>query len=178
MSLEKGSFDYDFQSFIEDVYEFNDIGDAAREVEGITLQDLKNQYKVVLEEVNELGDELEVNNPVKVLDGVVDSLVTILGMAKQLEELGFDVLGACQQVSFDNLQKFPSNEQVAFDSVEHYLKNGEDVYFEGVSLNQDDPDSNTVFVLLDNNNKIRKPVGFKGTDLMQYVPDNFKEFSV
>lgn len=173
MSLEKGTYDYDFQAFIEEVYLFNDIADVARGITEVTLEDIKNQYKVVLEEVKETGQAIEENNPVKVLDGVVDSFVTLLGLAKQLEELGFDVLGACQQVAYDNLQKYPTEEATAIDSVEAFKKKGTNIKFEEVEI-----DGKNVFVLLDENNKVRKPVDFKGTDLSKYAPEGFEGFAV
>lgn len=174
MSLEQGTDTYDFTSFIQEVYKFNDIADAARGT-FITpsYQDIENQYKVIKEEVKETGKAIEEYNPVKVLDGVVDSLVTILGLAKQLEELGFDVLGACQQVAYDNLQKFPTEEATAIDSVESFKNKGVVVKFEEVEV-----DGSNVFVLLDANNKVRKPVDFKGTDLSKYVPEGFEGFAV
>lgn len=172
MSLNKGTYDYDFQQFIEEVYQFNDIAEEARDKGETTLEDLKNQYKVVLEEVEELGDELEINNPVKVLDGVVDTLVTVLGMARQLEDLGFDVLGACQQVAFDNLMKYPLTESVAIDTQKFYLDKGiNTTYQESIT------ELGKRYVILDVNNKVRKPYNFIGTDLTDYVPENFKVFA-
>jgi hypothetical protein len=171
MSLEKGTYDYDFQAFIEDVYLFNVIADAARGITKVGLDDIKNQYEVVLEEVKETGQAVKENNPVKVLDGVVDSFVTLLGLAKQLEELGFDVLGACQQVADDNLQKFPIEEDTAIDSVKSFKTKGINVKAKEVGTGDA-----AAFVLLDENNKVRKPIDFKGTDLSEYVPEGFEGF--
>ena len=172
MSLNKGTYDYDFQAFIEEVYQFNDIADEARGKGETTLEDLKNQYKVIHEEVLELGDALIHNNPVKVLDGVVDTLVTVLGMARQLEDLGFDVLGACQQVAFDNLMKYPLTESVAIDTQKFYLDKGiNTTYQESIT------ELGKRYVILDINKKVRKPYNFVGTDLTDYVPENFKVFA-
>lgn len=173
MSLEKGTYNYDFQAFIEEVYLFNDIADSARDITKITLEDIKNQYKVVLEEVKETGEAIEKNNPVKVLDGVVDSFVTLLGLAKQLEELGFDVLGACKQVALDNLLKFPTEETIAKASVESLANKGVKARY--VESEVELVVSN-VFVILDNNNKVRKSIDFKGTELSEYVPHGFNGF--
>lgn len=172
MSLETGTYDYDFQSFIEEVYQFNDIADEARGKGEASLDDLKNQYKVIHEEVLELGDALIHNNPVKVLDGVVDTLVTVLGMARQLEDLGFDVLGACQQVAFDNLMKYPLTESVAIDTQKFYLDKGiHTTYRESIT------ELGKRYVIFDLNNKVRKPYNFIGTDLTDYVPEDFKVFA-
>jgi hypothetical protein len=173
MSLEKGTYGYDFQAFIEEVYLFNDIADSARDITKITLEDIKNQYKVVLEEVKETGEAIEENNPVKVLDGVVDSFVTLLGLAKQLEESGFDVLGACQQVAFDNLQKFPTEEDIAKASVDSLVNKGVNAQYVESEI---ETFEGTPYVILNGNNKVLKPINFKATDLSEYVPYYFNGF--
>lgn len=169
MSLEHGTMHYSFEDFIRDVYTFNDIANSARDIKMPSMADLQNQFKVINEEVKELGEAIEDNNPVKILDGVVDALVTVLGLAQQLEELGYNVLSACKQVADDNLEKFVSKEEDANASVIALKEQGVNAR---AVLSEYKLSDDELFVLLDNHNKVRKPVGFKGTDLSEYIPQD------
>ena len=169
MSISSGSAAYNFKRFINDVYDFNSIRHLASGKEEVTLNDLRSQYKVILEEVKETGEAIDNADLVKILDGVVDTLVTTLGMAQQLEKLGINVLGACQKVADDNLTKFPESQLDADATVMYYhLHNVPVNSYEVNWMNQ------KYYVILDENNKVRKPVNFKGTKLDAYVPSSAK----
>ena len=56
-----------------------------------TLEDLKNQFKLIQEEVRELEEGLESNDTVEILDGTLDVLVVTVGLLQQLEDAGLYV---------------------------------------------------------------------------------------
>jgi len=139
---------------------FNDISGSARKVTDV---DLKNQIELIKEEVKETNDAFEADNIVGVLDGCIDTLFVTLGLLQKLKNLGIDTEGAMKQVAEDNLSKFPSSYQVALESSSEYLHKYIDVSVEQNEEHQ-------VYVLKDQNDKVRKPKGFVGTDLSKYVP--------
>jgi len=143
-----------------DADKFNDISGSSRKVSDI---DLKNQIELMKEEVKETNDAFEVDDIVGVLDGCIDTLYVTLGLLQKLKNLGVDTEGAMKQVAEDNLSKFPSSLQEAIESVAEYLD--KDIY---VNLEQNK--EHQVYVLKDQNDKVRKPKGFVGTELSKYVP--------
>lgn len=169
MKIQSGSANYNFKRFIDDVYLFNDIANQARGVKKVSYKDLRNQYKVILEEVKETGEAIEQQDLVKILDGVVDTMVTTLGMVQQLESLGINVLGACQRVANDNLEKYPTRSSVALDTQQSYNSQGVVTKVKEVEAFNE-----TYYVILDVNNKVRKPSGFVGTNLGSYVPKDLE----
>lgn len=144
----------------QDADKFNDISGSARKVTDI---DLKNQIELMKEEVKETNDDFEVGNIVGVLDGCIDTLYVTLGLLQKLKNLGIDTEGAMKQVAQDNLSKFTSSFEAAIDSVIIYK-------FLNVELQMEENKEHQVYVLKDQNDKVRKPKGFVGTDLSKYVP--------
>lgn len=144
----------------QDADKFNDISGSSRKVSDI---DLKNQIELMKEEVKETNDDFEADDIVGVLDGCIDTLYVTLGLLQKLKNLGIDTEGAMKQVAEDNLSKFPSSYQVAVESVTEYLHKYIDV---SIEQNKE----HKVYVLKDQNDKVRKPKGFVGTDLSRYVP--------
>ena len=158
-----------FQPFFEKVLLFADLANDARgtTTRDKTLNDIENQAKLVVEEVMETYEAIENNNPVGILDGVIDVLVTAIGLLQQLDESGFDTVGALNRVANDNLTKYTPDIEVALKSVSHYAKQGVTTRFVTI------PDA-ACHVILDSNDKVRKPIDFVPTDLSQYVPKDFK----
>lgn len=147
--------------FYESVKLFNNLAGN----NDVSIKGFKTQQKVVFEEcIKEVEEALNENNPVKLLDGVVDGLYVVFGQLQKLELLGCDIEGAIKQVCEDNLTKFTTKEEVAQASVLHYNSQNINVSY---SYN---PEYKR-YVIKDSNQKIRKPVGFTSTDLTQYVPE-------
>lgn len=131
----------------------------------VSIKGFKTQQKVVFEEcIKEVEEALNENNPVKLLDGIVDGLYVVFGQLAKVEALGCDIEGAIKQVCEDNLKKFPPNEEDAQKSVLHY--NAQNI---NVSYTYN-PEYNR-YVIKDSNQKVRKPFNFVSTDLTQYVPE-------
>ena len=151
---------YTILNLQQDADKFNDISGSSRKVTDI---DLKNQIELMKEEVKETNDAFEVDDIVGVLDGCIDTLYVTLGLLQKLKNLGIDTEGAMKQVAEDNLSKFPSSLQEAIESIIFYQNIG-------TEINLVDNKEHKVYVLKDQNDKVRKPKGFIGTDLSKYVP--------
>lgn len=144
----------------QDADKFNDISGSAQKT---TKDDIKNQIDLMEEEVKETFNDFEANDLVGVLDGCIDTLYVTLGLLQKLKNLGVDTDGAMKQVSEDNLSKFPSSLLEAVDSIIYYQD-------QGTHVNMEQNKEHRVYVLKDQNDKVRKPKGFVGTDLSKYVP--------
>jgi hypothetical protein len=152
-----------FDKFYESVCKFNNLAGNKN-----THEAFKAQMKCLKEEVQETEDALLRNDPVKILDGAVDTIYVAMGMLQKLQELGVDVNGALRQVAEDNLTKFPSNMLDAVKTVEFYASQGINTGIESVL-------EYSRYVIKDENRKVRKPFNFKATELSEYVPRNLRE---
>ena len=160
---------YTEEMFTEDNYKFNILAGKDKLV---SLQDLKEQLTLVQEEVQEIADGLDSNNPVEVLDGLVDVYVVLDGLKQKLENLGFDIPEASYRVAGNNLTKFPISRENAEETKQMYLDKEIDVIVE----------YNQVFerwVVKDQQGKVRKPVGYGSVELDDLIPsevrDGFKQ---
>lgn len=164
-------YDYDISDFKEDCYAFNEI--AGKDTL-CTLKDIEFQYNLILEETKEIKDKgIDKNNAKEVVDGVVDVLVTALGLAQKLENLGVDMNKAMRDTAYNNLTKYPSDERIAIETAQKYEQEGKQVQVEYKS----DYD---LFVIKDLKDKVMKPVGFESNDLSNCIPadllqNGFKE---
>lgn len=135
--------------------------------DNLTKQGFINQQKVLLEEVKEIDEGISNNDIVEILDGVVDTLYVALGQLYKLEQLGCDIEGAIKRVGEDNLTKFTSSEEIAAASVSFYNSKNVNVHW---TRNED----YSRYVLKDENNKVKKPIDFISTNLIEYVPENLQ----
>jgi NTP pyrophosphatase (non-canonical NTP hydrolase) len=128
-------------------------------------QDIINQVKLITEEAKEIKDALEQGEPeINLLQESLDVLVVTFGLLQMLKNKGYDVDKAMGKVVDCNLSKFPTDKEVAYSSSADYLSKGESVY---VGYNQE----GNVYVLKDENNKIRKPLNFKKVNLEDCKPE-------
>jgi hypothetical protein len=154
--------DYSILDFQDDADMFNDISGSST---ACTKKDIGNQIALMQEEVQETYDAYIKGDLVETLDGCIDTLYVTLGLLQKLNNLGIDTEGAMQQVAYDNLQKFPKSEIVAKETIKMYSEKGITV------ISKYDKYSD-VYVIKDVNDKVKKPLGFIPTDLIQYVPVN------
>lgn len=152
--------DYNLIDFNQDVKDFNVIANKDKETLHI---DLCKQFKLITEELKETADGLSTNNPVEVLDGVVDVLVTALGLMHKLEVLGFDSTRAMYKTAKNNLSKYTKSEEVAIESAKS-------LEAEGSVINVTYNSAYDVFVIKDADDKVRKPLDFKSNNLEDCVP--------
>ena len=148
------------QDMIDQVELFNLI---AGNLSNITHERLVAQAKVVAEEGNELLEAVWEANPNEILKEAVDVLVTIHGFVKMLEEQGYDVIGAWNEVNKNNLSKFPLTEKEACESVDTLSD-------QGVFCTIEQNEYYQVYVIKDENSKVRKPAGYKKCSVASYTP--------
>jgi NTP pyrophosphatase (non-canonical NTP hydrolase) len=154
--------DYALTEFKRKIYLFNCIAGK----DGVPSdQDIVNQVQLITEEAKEIKDALEQGEPeINLLQESLDVLVVTFGLLQMLKNKGYDVDKAMGKVVDCNLSKFPTDKEVAYSSSADYLSKGESVY---VGYNQE----GNVYVLKDENNKIRKPLNFKKVNLEDCKPE-------
>jgi Phosphoribosyl-ATP pyrophosphohydrolase len=118
----------------------------------------RQQLKLIQEEVKELQEAIESNDPTEQLDAIADILVTTFGFMLKLERQGANTSKAFIKTGANNLTKFP----VDRDTVEATLQFYKD---KGVECTSSfDPVYNQ-WVVRDMNGKYKKPKGFIENDL-------------
>jgi len=164
-------YDYNISDFQIDCYAFNEI---AGKDKLCTLKDIEFQYNLILEETKEIKEKgIDRNNVKEVVDGVVDVMVTALGLVQKLEHLGVDMNKAMRDTGYNNLTKYPSDERIAIETAQKYEQDGTQVT---VEYNSD----YDMFVIKNLKDKVMKPVGFESNDLSNCIPadlllNGFKE---
>lgn len=154
---------YDISEFQMDCYAFNDIAGKDSQC---SLKDIEFQYNLILEETKEIKEKgIDHNNAKEVVDGVVDVLVTALGLVQKLEYLGVDMNKAMRDTAYNNLTKYPSDERTAIETAQKYEQEGTQVY---VEYNSD----YELFVIKNLKDKVMKPVGFESNDLSNCIPED------
>lgn len=158
--------DYNIADFQLDCYAFNEIAGKHNKT---TLKDIEFQYKLILEETKEIKDKgIDKNNVKETLDGVVDVLVTALGLLQKLEYLGVDTNKAMRDTAYNNLTKYPSKELNAIQSAQYYEE-------EGIPVNVEYNSEYELFVIKNWNDKVMKPIGFESNDLSNCIPKKLLE---
>ena len=139
---------------------FNKVADN---LVNVTPDSISNQLSYIFSELTETIDGLEDADSVEVLDGCCDLFVTVAGLMQKLEAASFDVATALKRVNVNNMSKYiPANEAIHYDP--SFTKTLNEEY--------------QVFVLRDENMKVRKPSNFKSVDLSDLVPEDFFEGGV
>lgn len=152
------------EEFVKSVYKFNDLSGQSKKT---SIEDLKNQLKLIQEEVKEISDGIDAQDYEEILDGCVDTLFVVEGMMQKLYNLGFDVDSAKSITAKNNDTKFLSDA----DAVEVTLRNYE---LKGVNVTAKYNHLYDNWVILDKNNKVQKPVGYVKNNLSSCVPEEFK----
>jgi hypothetical protein len=158
--------DYNISDFQVDCYAFNEIAGKHNKT---TLKDIEFQYKLILEETKEIKDKgIDKNNVKEVLDGVVDVMVTALGLLQKLEYLGVDVNKAMRDTAYNNLTKYPSKEYTAIKTAQMYEE-------DGVMVDVQYNSEYELFVIKNWNDKVMKPIDFESNDLSNCIPKELLE---
>ena len=120
---------------------------------------MQQQLGYIQSEVQEIADALQEDDLVEVLDGCVDTLVTVFGMLQKLQGHGAWLEKAFVKTADNNLSKFPESEEVALQSQQFYreTKNKE-------TKIQYNPEYKR-YVIRDMQGKYLKPKGFVENDL-------------
>jgi hypothetical protein len=157
---------YNISDFQMDCYAFNEIAGKHNKT---SLKDIDFQYKLILEETKEIKEKgIDKNDVKETLDGVIDVMVTALGLMQKLEHLGVDVNKAMRDTAYNNLTKFPSKEYTAIQTAQMYEEDGVlvDVHYNS---------EYELFVIKNWNDKIMKPIGFESNDLSNCIPADLLE---
>lgn len=139
----------------EDVEFFNDV---AGNLTGVDKASIAAQLDFIQEEYLETVAAFDDEDPVELLDGVADLIVTVFGLAQKLEASGYNVSEAVQRVCVNNNSKYvPKGQPLRYNS-EHTA-----------SLNQ----TYGVWVIKDKNLKIKKHSLFEEVDIVDCAPTEF-----
>lgn len=151
---------YDIRDFEYDQDLFNLTAGTANKLE---KGDINAQLMLIQEEVQEIAEALRKGDDVELLDGAIDSLFVVLGLIQKLKMKGFVTYEAMQKVAQNNLSKFPTDPKVVMATIEHYRK-------QGIKCHHEYIEEYKRYVIRDENNKVRKPVGYESVDLSDCVP--------
>ena len=141
----------------------NDFNVIAGKDDVPSEDDLKNQVRLITEEAKELLEAFENEPLINTLQELTDVLVVSFGLLEKFRKLNYDVDGALLAVADCNLSKFTKDEEQAVQSSEYYNETGCNVT---VDYNKE----HNVYVLKDENNKVRKPLDFKKVNLEEFKP--------
>ncbi len=125
---------------------------------------LQNQAERIDEEVKETLKAIELYEPVEILDGTIDTLVTAFGLLAKMQDI-VDTVEAAKRVCENNMSKIFTNHACAEDTVAHYAAQGVDCYISSTTV--DGVEYYAVRRLSDN--KIMKPKDYKPVDLSDLV---------
>lgn len=153
---------YDIRDFEEDQDKFNLISGAAYRYNKV---DLNNQLLLIKEEVDEIAKGIREDNEVEILDGAVDTLFVVLGFIQKLKMAGFLTYEAMQRVAKNNLTKFPKDTKTVLKSIEHYRE-------QGINCTAEYNEEFDCYVIRDQNDKVRKPLGYTSVDISDCVNGN------
>ena len=157
----------DFQYFAylaNSAYTFNEI---SGQVCDTSKEGIENQIKLIEEETKELREGFEASSTVKILDACIDILYVTYGLLQKLESK-CDVDAAMKQVHIDNFKKF-------FDGSEYQLAEETQKYQRSKGKNARVSKSvRGIYVVLDENNKVLKPIDFVSTDLTKFVKEAYR----
>jgi hypothetical protein len=159
-------YDYNISDFQSDCYSFNEI--AGKDKLG-KLKDIEFQYNLILEETKEIKEKgIDKNNAKEVVDGVVDVMVTALGLMQKLELLGVDMNRAMRDTAHNNLTKFPSKELTAIQTAQMYEE-------DGIAVTVEYDHNYELFVIKNFKDKVMKPIDFESNDLSDCIPKELLE---
>lgn len=119
---------------IQDIYTFNKIGGTPV---NDSYENLRDAVGLVQEEVKETIEAIRDDDKVGVLDGISDTMVTIIGVAYRMGLTAEQVEDALFSVNKSNLSKFDNTVEIAQESVKAYEgdERYEDVTYERVGDN-------------------------------------------
>ena len=106
-----------FEEFKTNSLDFNKISGQEKNFQ---LPDIENQFKLLLEEVEETRLALALKDKEGVLDGFIDCAVIVIGALQKLQNAGYNVNKGLLKISRNNLSKFAKDKETAIATVEYY----------------------------------------------------------
>ncbi len=128
-----------------------------------SAESVKDQIKVLVEEVKETVSAVDESNPKLLLDGLVDTAFCAISALIKLHKQGFDVVGAAEATAENNLSKFVhvEDQDAATDLANAAQKNTGTIRWSPCG---------EFMHLQDSEGKVRKHPRFVSNDLSRFVP--------
>lgn len=163
---------YDFQDMYRDVKMFNTVSGAVDEAYSLNskqyLERLKQQLKLVQDEVAELEEALNNKDHPEILKESLDVLVCLYGFITIQKAAGVDVYEGAEEVCNNNLSKIMNNEDEAKKTVEYHASKGVASYIEEKKYY---PAEWYYAVRRTSDSKVLKPYNYKKVDLSFCIPN-------
>lgn len=153
---------YGLDDFNFDIDEFNSISGQYSKTD---KESIDNQIKLVEEETKEVREAFDTGDYLELTKETIDLLYVSIGLLSKLEVLGIDVGHAMKEVAKNNLSKFPASEELANKTLADFTS-------KGIKCNISYDEDYEVFVIKDENQKVRKPLGYKKADISKFVPSS------
>lgn len=159
------------QNKMSELYEltkkFNDISGANKE---LSLKAMREQFLYIDEEVNEIRDALSTDNLTEVLDGCIDTIITVFGLLQKLENLGVDINQAAIDTAMNNLSKYTKSGISAHGTIGKVAKE------KGIEAVATLNEEHGVYVIRNKHTgKVVKPIDFASNDLSKFITADVKE---
>lgn len=146
--------------------QFNEISGADKETD---IESIDKQLGFVLDESRELKEAvnnyyLTFTEEGEIVKEALDVLVTIVGLLQKMQNRGYDVESAADEVGTNNLSKYPKQHSDAMQSLQDLAMQGVNAY---VAFN---PLYNCYVIRDVETGKVRKPSNY-----VKVNSDNFKK---
>lgn len=143
------------QNLVNLSLKFNEISGADKELDNNALC---NQICFVLDEADELVEAFEEYDEGEVVKEALDVLVTVVGVLQKMQNRGYDIEAAAEEVGLNNLSKYPKTHEEAMQSLKDLADQGVNAYV-GYNAEHDR------YVIRDAvTGKVRKPSGYVKVD--------------
>ena len=154
------------QKLVDLSLQFNVISGADKEID---LESLDRQLGFLLSESRELKDAISDyyisgESEGEIVKEALDVLVTVVGVLQKMQNRGYDIEAAAEEVGLNNLSKYPKTHAEAMQSLQDLASQGVNAY---VSYNP----VYDCYVIRDvDAGKVRKPSSYQKVD-----SNNFKK---
>lgn len=154
------------QNLVNMSLQFNAISGADKETD---IKSIDKQLGFVLDEARELKDAvgnyyLAFTEEGEIVKEALDVLVTVVGLLQKMQNRGYDIEAAANEVGANNLSKYPNLHSDATQSLQDLAKQGVNAY---VAYN---PVYNCYVIRDVETGKVRKPSNY-----VKVNSDNFKK---
>lgn len=133
--------------------------------------EVRNQSERVVEEINETHDAIIDEDLQELIDGVADSVVTLIGLYQKLQLCGVDIDAAFDRICDNNLTKFHRDPEEANLTAKYYQDQGVEVLVVHTAL---DDGSQFYSVVRKSDRKLLKPYNYEKVDLTDIVENSKK----
>lgn len=152
------------QKLVDLSLQFNAISGADKEIDESAL---RRQVCFVVDEAEELYDAedyFSYGEPEgEIVKEALDVLVTVVGVLQKMQNRGYDIEAAAEEVGLNNLSKYPKTHAEAMQSLQDLASQGVNAY---VSFN---PEYNCYVIRDVDAGKVRKPSSYQKVDSNNFL---------